>query len=221
MGLVLLNFRILVFVCVSLYVCVCGLHQHWGNLFTVFDMWGNQCVYTAGCVFMCMCLQSGLPKNIFPCDSLTEASYVYRLSGWAAGYETYDRLTFPLCRFSLKGDGINWFHICSIQFTWLDNSIPGEFLWSRANILRVWCPFFQVWNDHMINVSTALGGSQPHIGRKPFQKLLFECFHCEAKMKQPLLADNYLTLIDLNENRKRLYPMITQNVDCLRQVNQL
>lgn len=71
---------------------------------------------------------------------------------------------------------------------------------------------------------------------KPFQKLLFECFHCEARasvqlyldgsesglrLKQPLQADNYLILIDLNENRMRLYPMITQNVDCLRQVNQL
>lgn len=34
-------------------------------------------------------------------------------------------------------------------------------------------------------------------------------------------AQNYLILIDLNENRICLYPMITQIVDCLRQVNRL
>lgn len=40
------------------------------------------------------------------------------------------------------------------------------------------------------------------------------------RLKQSLLEDNYLILIDLNENRMRLYPMITENIDCLRQVNQ-
>lgn len=41
------------------------------------------------------------------------------------------------------------------------------------------------------------------------------------RLKQSLLADNYLILIDLNENRMRSYPAITQNIDCLKQVNQL
>lgn len=41
------------------------------------------------------------------------------------------------------------------------------------------------------------------------------------RLNQSLLADNYLILIDLNESRMRLYPMITQSVDRCRQVNQI
>ncbi len=66
-------------------------------------------MYTAGRVFMCVCLQSGLPKNILPCDSLTEASYVYKHLGRATGYErrqTGDQPTFPMPPPpTLEGDG--------------------------------------------------------------------------------------------------------------------
>lgn len=37
------------------------------------------------------------------------------------------------------------------------------------------------------------------------------------RLKLSLLTDNYLILIDLNENRMFLKPMIKQNIDCLRQ----
>ncbi len=41
------------------------------------------------------------------------------------------------------------------------------------------------------------------------------------RLEQFPLEDNYLILIDLNENRVHLYHMITQSVNCLRQESQL
>lgn len=37
------------------------------------------------------------------------------------------------------------------------------------------------------------------------------------RLKVSLLTDNYLILIDFNENRMFLQPMIKDNTDCLRQ----